>query len=276
MWDNEQELFERDVKGLQRGLSGRRLTRQRRLEAQQHQERLQPQRRETVADNMAMAMSPDENPLGNNDMPADAEESWIPERDITGEVLGRSREAALRGAAVDVVEAVQGTPLQLADSTRHMNSPASNRVHNVIDRRNAARELWEAAERDPLQNHRGGARPRDRGLAEAFGRGGYMSLSENRLVQSPNLAFNLNDDHGRFLAQRLERQGRLEADRGENQQELRDLQRRYDEDRAGWRRQQDEMAEEMRQLRQQLDDMRLQQQQPQPQRPVNPHQCASS
>ena len=265
MWDNEQELFERDVEGLQRVLSGRRLTRQRRVEAQQHQERLQPQRREIVANNMAMAMSPDENPLGNNDLHADAEESWIPERDITGEVLGRSREAALRGAAVNVVEAVQGTPLQLADSTRHMNSPASNRVNDVIDRRNAARELWEAAERDPPPNNRGGARPRDRRLNEVFGRGGYMSRSENRLVQSPNRAFNLNDDHGRFLAQRLERQGRLEAGRGENQQELRDLQRRYNEDREGWRRQQDDMMARMQQLQQQLDDMRLQQQQPQPQ-----------
>ena len=266
MWDNVQDEFERSVEPLQRQRSGRRLTRhQRRIQA--HQEQLRNRSRENVAAEMARARSPDENPLDNANLAeeehARAGQSWQTEEEVTGEALGRSRDMALRGAAANVVETVRGTPLPIADSTRHVNTPASERVREVIDRRNAARELWEAAERGPPQDQWGGARPRDQQPPRAFGRGGYMSQGEMRRVASPERAFNLNDEHGRFLAQRLERQARLEGGRGrDNLVDVNELRRRHDEDRAGWRRERDEMVGQMRELREQLDAMRLQQQQP--------------
>ena len=266
MWDNAQDEFEREVEVLQRQRPTRRLTRyQRYLDVVEHQEQLRQRDREQTAE-MATARSPDNNPLDNaQDSPPTREGSWLSERaEVTGEVLGRSREDELRGAAVNVVEAVRGTPLPVADSTRHLNSPVSGRLQDVINRRNAARELWDAAERAPPQDQWGGARPRTQ-RPTAFGRGGHMSRSENRLVTSPERAFNLNDDHGRFLAQRLERQARLEAEAGDNRGEVRDLQRRYDEDRAGWRRREDEMAARIVQMQRQLDALTLQQQQQQPQ-----------
>ena len=271
MWDNIQEEFDREVEGLLGSLPERRLTRQlRRLERTHHQEQreLRTLARGDVAVEMATARSPDQgNLLGTrNDAPANGGDAWLAETvDVTGEILARSRDEELRGAAVSVLEAVRGTPLTATDASVHRNSPADLRVRNVIDRRNAGRELWEAAERDSRphsQDRWHGARPRT-GQAAGFGRGGFMSRSENRLVTSPNRAFNVSDDHGRFLANRLERQARLEMNREADSYVVRELRRRYDEDRAGWRQQQDELTRTVRQMQQQLDALRLQQQQPQ-------------
>ena len=275
MWDAVQDEFERGVEALQRERPNRRLTRrQRLLDAPLNQEQSQPQLplgQDQAAD-MAMALSPEDNNARGavNDVQADAGESWLTERvDITGEILGRSREVALRDAAGSVLEAVRGTPMPTAESTRHMNSPASNRLRDVIDRRNAGRELWEAADRVPPQDNWGGARPRERRQTHATGRGGYMSRAENRLVVSPERAFNPNDAHGRFLAQRLERQARLEAAQGfDGRVDVREIRRRHEEDRAEWRREQDELMAELREMRQQLEEMNLQeQQQPQQRQP---------
>ena len=105
-----------------------------------------------------------------------------------------------------------------------------------------------------------------------IGRGGHLSRAENRLVMSPERAFNVNDEHGRFLAQRLERQARLEAGAGTNVVEVRELQRRHDEDRAAWRRREDEMAARILEMQNQLEDMRLQQQQQMQQQVPQPQQ----
>ena len=166
MWDNVQDEFEREIQNLQRQRPARRLTRhQRYLDVLHHQEQLRQRDREDAAE-MATARSPDAEARGDTrNSPPTRETSFVSERvservEVTGEVLGRSREAELRGAAASVVAAVQGTPLPVADSTRHLNSPVSERVREVINRRNAARELWDAAAREPPQDQWGGARPR--------------------------------------------------------------------------------------------------------------------
>ena len=247
MWNAVQDEFDLEVEGLQRQRPNRRLTRlQRRTEALHHQEQssYQPEDRGDVAVEMARAMLPDDNVLGAAlSVPAD---SWVTDRmDASGGALGRTQETELRGAAASIVEAVRGTPLPPVDAVRHRNSPNNSRLRDVIDRRNAARELWEAAERGTQADTWGGARPRTGRLEE----------------------------RSHFLAQRLERQGLLEAERAAQNREAHEWRMRYDEERAEWRRREDEMAMRMRQMQTQLDMLRLQQQQTQ--QPLPPqHQPA--
>ena len=77
----------------------------------------------------------------------------------------------------------------------------------------------------------------------------------------------MNDDHGRFLASRMERMERGEDNRERfYRQDIREQQRRHEEERENWRRQQeqmqrqqDEMNRQMLHLTQQLAAVRLQQ-----------------
>ena len=242
MWAAVQEEFDLEVEDLQRERPSTRLTRlQRRTAATSHQQqtRYHTINSEDVDTEMAHALSPEEDVPGVGlRAVTDTAESWITDRgDTSGGALGRTQETELRGAAANVLEAVRGTPLPPVDAVRHRNSPNNSRIRDVIDRRNAARELWEAAERSTHTDHWGGARPRT-----------------GRQVETSH-----------FLAQRLERQERLEAEREAQSRDNREWRRRYEEDRADWRRREDEMAARMRQMQTQLDMLRLQQQQQQPQ-----------
>ena len=189
--------------------------------------------------------------------------------DVTDETLmGLQQEADLRGAVASAIGETSGSVSVLADASRRTNSPVGARLREVIDRQNAWRDNVDG-ERSALSW--GGARPRTRHSADAFEREDrrYGSRAESRLALSPRRAFNTQEEHGRFLAQRLERMERHEESRDRVQ--LREQQRRYEEDRENWRRQQeqlhrqqDEMNRQMMQLQQQLASMRLQQQQQQP------------
>ena len=163
-------------------------------------------------------------------------------------------------------------------------SAAAARVREIVNRANERQNAsW--AGRDLEENWGpqmafGGARPRPRNRAELAGRGGFLNRIENRQLTSPRRAYQMPEDPGRFLARRLERMERierLEDERGNrDRQEVQELRRRHEEERANWQRQQDEMAQRMAQMQQQLDALRLappQQQQPNiPVQPVQPPQ----
>ena len=183
-------------------------------------------------------------------------------------LMGLQQEAVLRGAVANAMSDAAGDTLVPADSTRRTNSPVGSRVRDIIDRRNAWRDSVSA---ESSNWHFGGARPRTRNEPDFGGREDrqrYGGRAEARIALSPRRAFAVHEDHGRFLAQRLERMERAEESREQfHRQDLRDQQRRHDEERENWRRQQDEMARQMQQLQQQLAAVRLQQQQLQPPQP---------
>ena len=205
------------------------------------------------------------------------ENSWQTEQGS----MQQQQEHELRGAVQNVMESTtRGALGQAPDSTRHLNSPASERVREVIDRRNARLQTREMGASYTWEGF-GGARPRthrrqqqqqeaERPYDTPFA-GRYNNRIEDRLRQSPRRAMNTGNDHGRFLAERLERIERGEERRDNvHQDEIRTLRQRYEDDRAGWRRQQEDMARQMQQLQQQLDTMRLQQMQVPPPQPPPP------
>ena len=193
-------------------------------------------------------------------------------------LMGLQQEADLRGAVADAMGDAAGGVSVSADTSRRTNTPVGDRLRQVIDRQNAWRDNLEA-ERTAWSL--GGARSRTtRGSWELAGqedRGRFGSRAEARIALSPRRAFNVQEDHGRFLAQRMERLEQPEESRDRVQ--LREQTRRYDEDRENWRRQQeqmrrqqDEMNRQLLQLQQQLAAVRLQQQQQQvPQQPLFPN-----
>ena len=175
-------------------------------------------------------------------------------------LMGLQQEAVLRGAVANAMSDATGDVLVPADSTRRTNSPVGARVRDVIDRRNAWRDSVSA---EGSNWHFGGARPRTRNEPGREDRSRYSGRAEARIALSPRRAFAVHEDHGRFLAQRLERMERAEESRDRfHRQDLRDQQRQHDEERENWRRQQDEMTRQVQQLQQQMAVMRLQQQQP--------------
>ena len=197
--------------------------------------------------------------------------------DTTDEtLLGLQQEADLRGAVASAMGANPVGGSILADSSRRTNSPVERRLRELADSRNAVRNSL-----DPERSWSfGGARPRTRPDVERpwrEDRGRYTSRAEAQIALSPRSAFNVNDEHGRFLAQRMERMEHGEDYRERMyRQDLREQTRRYEEDRLNWRRQQeqmqrqqDDMNRQMLQMQQQLAAMRLQtqQQQNQPQPP---------
>ena len=181
---------------------------------------------------------------------------------------GLQQDAALRGAVANAIGDATVGVSAIADSTRRTNSPVGSRVQEIIDQRNAWRDSVGV---EGSSWHFGGARPRTRVEPDWSGRedrGRYGNRAEARMAVSPRRAFSVHEDHGRFLAQRLERMERAEESRDRvHRQDMRDQQRRHDEEWENWRRQQDEMARQMQQLQQQLAAVRLQQQQIQPQQP---------
>ena len=182
--------------------------------------------------------------------------------DTTDEtLLGLQQDADLRGAVASAMGANPVGGSVLADSSRRTNSPVERRLRELADSRNAARNSL-----DPERSWSfGGARPRTRPDVERpwrEDRGRYTSRAEAQIALSPRRAFNVNDDHGRFLAQRVERMERAEEGRDQGwRQDIRDLQRRHEDERATWRQQQDEMTRQMQDLQQRLDAINLQQQQ---------------
>ena len=187
--------------------------------------------------------------------------------DVTDETLmGLQQDADLRGAVASAIGDNPGGGSVLADTTRRTNSPVGTRLRELIDRRNASRDSTEAERSWSF----GGARPRTRPDAERAwreDRGRYTSRAEAQIALSPRSAFNVNDDHGRFLASRMERMERGEDNRERfYRQDIREQQRRHEEERENWRRQQeqmqrqqDEMNRQMLHLTQQLAAVRLQQ-----------------
>ena len=163
-------------------------------------------------------------------------------------------------AVADALEAV-GTPVE-ARVARRQNSPVSDRVRQIIDRANQRPNVSREVENQGgRQENFGGARPRTHPRTDGTGRGSFVSRTENRRVASPRRAFNVNEDHGRFLARRIERMEMRDDNREMNyRQDIREMQRRHDEERAGWHRQQEEMAQRMLQMQQQLDALRIHQQ----------------
>ena len=197
--------------------------------------------------------------------------------DTTDEtLLGLQQDADLRGAVASAMGANPVGGSVLTDSSRRTNSPVERRLRELADSRNAVRNSL-----DPERSWSfGGARPRTRPDVERpwrEDRGRYTSRVEAQIALSPRSAFNVNDEHGRFLAQRMERMEHGEDYRERMyRQDMREQTRRYEEDRLNWRRQQeqmqrqqDDMNRQMLQMQQQLAAMRLQtqQQQNQPQPP---------
>ena len=190
---------------------------------------------------------------------ATADVSQTDEQRAEDALITLEQEAEIRGAV--------GVMPTMAESTRHRNSPVSNdRVRDLIQRRNTARD---GAVNDLDWSPRGeGARARRRMETDLVGRGSFISRVEGRLVTSPRRAFNLNDDHGRYLNDRLARVEQAEVNRERAQQdELRDMERRHRDERDRWRRRQEESDRQIQQLQQQFAAMQAvqQQQQVQPQ-----------
>ena len=274
MWENEQLQLDRELEDLRRTRPQRRITRgQRRLATSQDRDEHQ----ENAANLTAMAEAPEGSPENNNDGVMEPERDTperVVEEELAGAVggvpanpaLGARREMELRGAVAGAMRA-NGTPTG-AQLGRRLNSPVSERVRDIIhranQRQNHARDAREFEEHEGQQMNYGGARPRNRPRTDADGRGNFLSRTENRRVVSPRRAFNVHEDHGRYLARRLERMERLDDNRETNyRQDMRDMQRRHDDERALWQRQQDEMMRTMAQMQRQMDALRLQPQLPQ-------------
>ena len=271
MWENEQEQLDLELEELRRTRPQRRITRgQLRLALSQERRQHQENAENLTAMAEAAVTSPEMND-GDMEPERDTPER-IEEEEPAGavggvaanQVLGVRREAELRGAVAGAMRA-NGTPVG-AQNGRRLNSPVSERVRDIIhranQRHNNAREGRDYDEYEGQQVHHGGARPRTRPRTDAEGRGNFLSRTENRRVVSPRRAFNIHEDHGRYLARRLERMERLDDNRETNyRQDMREMQRRHDDERGLWRRQQEEMTQRMAQLQQQLDAMRIQ---PQP------------
>ena len=287
MWQDEQQQLDRELEDLRRARPQAIITRgQRRLatpqEPRQHQEEAL-----NLANMAAAAPSPE-----NNEQQLQPERDTPEPVDLTGQfqegggAVANPENAERQG--VDQhgqVAGVRGleTPLGM-NPPLDPTSAAAARVREIVNRANERQNAsW--AGRDLEENWGpqmafGGARPRPRNRAELAGRGGFLNRIENRQLTSPRRAYQMPEDPGRFLARRLERMERierLEDERGNrDRQEVQELRRRHEEERANWQRQQDEIAQRMAQMQQQLDALRLappQQQQPNiPVQPVQPPQ----
>ena len=145
-------------------------------------------------------------------------------------------------------------------------SPVTNRqVYEVINPQNASRQQVSGPGLDGVDRFNG-ARPRVTRNTDLTGLGNYVAPTGERAI-SPERAIGRETNHGRLLLNRLESARRLrEAGNRAQMRQIEENQERHRQDylqeRTRWQENQDRMEAEMNLLRQQVQQLQLQNQQP--------------